>query len=115
MVDDYTVNEDISNLIRKNLEETEISKDVIVYSQRTAFVYGEESDTMEHVRIDDFLVKILSDKGPITRGMLASLTNIPRTTLYDILAKLIIEGQVEKKPVRTKKRGRPKILFFVKD
>ena len=108
-------NENISKLIRKNLEETEHTNNMIVYSQRTAFVYGEESEQMQQVAIEDFLLKILDEKGPITRSNLVSLTNIPRTTLYDILAKLIMEGKVEKKPVRTKKRGRPKVLFASKD
>jgi len=108
-------NDDISKLIRKNLEETELSANLIVYSQRTAFVYGEESERMEQVAIEDFLLNILLEKGPITRSSLVSLTNIPRTTLYDILAKLIMQGKVEKTPVRTKKRGRPKILFAPRD
>ncbi|NHJ49020.1 MAG: TrmB family transcriptional regulator [Asgard group archaeon] len=114
MMDENPNMNDISKLIRKNLDETEIGNNMVVYSQRTAFVYGDESSEMKKVAIEDFLIRILSDKGPITRGTLASLTNIPRTTLYDILAKLISNGQVEKKPVRTKKRGRPKILFYVK-
>lgn len=104
-------NDNISKLIRKNLDETELSNNMIVYSQRTAFVYGEENERMQQIAIEDFLLKILADKGPITRSSLVSLTNIPRTTLYDILAKLIMQGKVEKTPVRTKKRGRPKILF----
>lgn len=108
-------NDDISKLIRKNLEETELSNNMIVYSQRTAFVYGEETEKMQQVAIEDFLVKILEEKGPITRSSLVSLTNIPRTTLYDILAKLIMQGKVEKKPIRTKQRGRPKVLFASKD
>lgn len=114
-MDENPINENISRLIRKNLEETESGNNMLVYSQRTAFVYGEETSTMERISIEDYLVKILSDKGPITRGTLTSLTNIPRTTIYDILAKLISSGTVDKKPVRTKKRGRPKILFYVKD
>ncbi len=114
MSEEIQITEDIDKLIRKNLEETELTNNMIVYSQRTAFIYGNESIGMEKVPIEQFLVKILSDKGPITRSTLASLTNIPRTTLYDILAKLIMKGQVDKKPVRTKKRGRPKILFYVK-
>ncbi len=113
--EEYSINEEISKLIRKQLEETEVSNNQIVYSQRTAFVYGEEKLDMKQVPIEEFLVKILLEKGPITRSTLASLTNMPRTTLYDILAKLIMKGQVEKKPVRTKKRGRPKILFFAKN
>ncbi|MGC9777897.1 MAG: hypothetical protein HZR80_01480 [Candidatus Heimdallarchaeota archaeon] len=115
MNEEYSINEEISKLIRKQLEETEVSNNQIVYSQRTAFVYGEEKLDMKQVPIEEFLVKILLEKGPITRNTLASLTNMPRTTLYDILAKLIMKGQVEKKPVRTNKRGRPKILFFAKN
>ncbi len=115
MSEEYSISEQVDKLIRKHLDETEISKDLIVYSQRTAFVYGPEEEIKNHIKIEDFLVKILTEKGPITRGTLASLTNIPRTTLYDILAKLIMNGTVEKKPIITKKRGRPKILFYVKD
>ncbi|MBN1328728.1 MAG: hypothetical protein JXA54_04565 [Candidatus Heimdallarchaeota archaeon] len=115
MVDEYSLSEQVDKLIRKYLDETEISKDLIVYSQRTAFIYGQEEEVKNHIKIEDFLVKILSDKGPITRGTLASLTNIPRTTLYDILAKLIMSGLVEKKPIHIDKRGRPKILFYIKD
>ena len=54
--------EDISRLIRKNLEETEIGNNMLVYSQRTAFVYGEETSSMERISIEDYLIKILSDK-----------------------------------------------------
>ena len=115
MNEQYSINEEISKLIRKQLDETEVSNNQIVYSQRTAFVYGEEKENMKQVPIEEFLVKILLEKGPITRSTLASLTNIPRTTLYDILAKLIMKGEVDKKPVRTKKRGRPKILFYAKE
>jgi len=107
--------ENIEKLIRKNLDETEISSNMIVYSQRTAFIYGKENEKMKKVPIDTFLLKVLSNKGPITRSYLASLTNIPRTTLYDNLAKLIIKGIVEKKPVRVQKRGRPKVLFYIKE
>jgi DNA-binding MarR family transcriptional regulator len=114
MSEEIQITEDIDKLIRKNLDETELTKDMIVYSQRTAFIYGNENISMEKVPIEQFLVKILAEKGPITRSTLASLTNIPRTTLYDILAKLIMKGQVDKKPVRTKQRGRPKILFYIK-
>ena len=113
MVNEYS-DDDISKLNRKNLDETEISKDLIVYSQRTAFVYGDEKSNLKQMPIEDFLVDILEDKGPITRDTLASLTNIPRTTLYDILAKLIEKGEVDKKPIHTDKRGRPKIIFFKK-
>ncbi|NHJ87142.1 MAG: TrmB family transcriptional regulator [Asgard group archaeon] len=113
-MNDENLMDDISKLIHKHLDETEVSNNMIVYSQRTAFIYGNETENLEQIPIEEFLVKILKDKGPITRSKLASLTNIPRTTLYDILAKLISKGKVEKKPVRTKKRGRPKILFLIK-
>ncbi|MFW9921738.1 MAG: helix-turn-helix domain-containing protein [Candidatus Thorarchaeota archaeon] len=108
------LNDDVEKLIRKYLEETEVTQDKIVYSQRTAFVYGEENDKMTQIPIEEFLIDILKDKGPITRGTLVSLTNIPRTTLYDVLSKMIMKGKIEKKPVKTLKRGRPKILFAVK-
>ncbi|NHJ03218.1 MAG: hypothetical protein EAX90_00170 [Candidatus Heimdallarchaeota archaeon] len=108
-------NEEINKLIKKNLEATDLIDNKIVYSQRTAFVYGEESTIEEQVPIEEFLTDILEEKGPITRGTLVSLTNIPRTTLYDVLSKMIMKGKVEKKPVKSNKRGRPKILFSIKN
>ena len=107
--------QEIEKLIKKNLEATELTDKKIVYSQRTAFVFGEEEAIEEKVPIEEFLSEILEEKGPITRGTLVSLTNIPRTTLYDILSKMIMKGKVEKKPIKSKKRGRPKILFKIKD
>lgn len=108
------LDDDISNLIHKKLEETEITQDLIVYSQRTAFVYGDEKEEKKQIPIEDFLINILKEKGPLTRGTLVSLTNIPRTTLYDVLSKMIMKGKIEKKPIRKNKRGRPKILFQLK-
>ena len=107
--------DELKKLIQKQLEETELINNMIIYSQRTAFVYGDEESEKKRISIEEFLVDLLNEKGPITRSTMASLTNIPRTTLYDILAKLIMQGKVEKKPIRTKKRGRPKILFCAKD
>lgn len=105
--------EKLNNLILKHLEETEVTQDLIVYSKRTAFVYGEEHENMDKVHIEEFLLSILEEKGPLTRGKLVNLTNIPRTTLYDVLSKLIMKGKVKKKPKRNHKRGRPKILFTI--
>ncbi len=108
------VEDNLRKLIYKNLEETEIGKDLVVVSQRTAFVYGEDPSDKKYLPIEEFLINILAKQGPIARGDLASLTNIPRTTLYDVLTKLISKGLVEKKPVHVQKRGRPKVLFSVK-
>jgi len=111
------VEDNLKKLIYKNLEETEIGRDLVVYSQRTAFVYGADDDLKDkkYLPIEEFLINILNKQGPIARSELASLTKIPRTTLYDVLARLISKGLVEKKPVHIQKRGRPKVLFYVKN
>lgn len=111
---DSKIDELIDELTIKKLEETEFSKNMIVYSKRTAFVYGDETKKRDLVPIERFLLNILSEKGPVTRGALVELTNIPRTTLYDVLSKLIRNGKVTKKPLHNNKRGRPKVLFDIK-
>ena len=65
------------------------------------------------INLEDLLIHVLSEHGPLTRGKLAEITGIPRTTLYDNLTKLILSGKVKKSSVRRKKRGRPKVLFEV--
>ena len=53
----------------------------------------------------------------LTRDQMVTILDIPRTTIYDGLKKLIVRGLVIKypefKPERSK--GRPKILFALKD
>ncbi|MBD3191729.1 MAG: hypothetical protein GF308_13865 [Candidatus Heimdallarchaeota archaeon] len=111
---DSKIDELIDGLTIKRLDETEFSKNRVVYSKRTAFVYGDETKKHDPISIELFLLDILAKKGPVTRGVLVELTNIPRTTLYDVLSKLIRDGKVIKKPFHNNKRGRPKVLFDIK-
>ena len=57
------------------------------------------------------VLQVLKERGPITRNELSKITGIPRTTLYDLLTKLILEGKVEKYALRDGRRGRPKIYW----
>ncbi|MHA1143466.1 MAG: hypothetical protein ACTSRW_01940 [Candidatus Helarchaeota archaeon] len=63
------------------------------------------------INMKDYLYSIIKQKGPITRGELKELTNIPRTTLYDTIVKLIISNKLEKYSISSKKRGRPKVYY----
>ncbi|MHA1299722.1 MAG: hypothetical protein ACTSO9_09825 [Candidatus Helarchaeota archaeon] len=68
-----------------------------------------DSDT----KLENFLFNLIKEKGPITRGELSKLTNIPRTTLYDYIIEFINNNEIEKFPVSTKKRGRPLIYYRI--
>ena len=91
-----------------NLEPTKEVDQLQVVSDRTSYIYGEEESVTRKISMDEFLLEILERTGGITRDKLVQATRIPRTTLYDNLAKLISEGKVTRKYIRIKKkRGRP--------
>ena len=74
----------------------------------------EEAEITRKLTMEEFLLEILERTGGITRDKLVQATRIPRTTLYDNLAKLISEGKVTTKYIRIKKkRGRPKTIFHL--
>ena len=95
-----------------NLEPTKVVDQLQVISNRTSYVYGEKESVTRKISMDEFLLEILERTGGITRDKLVQATRIPRTILYDNLAKLISQGKVTRKYIRIKKkRGRPKTIF----
>lgn len=63
--------------------------------------------------LESYLLKILQ-QGPMTRGQLSKATDIPRTTIYDVLVKLILQNKVEKFTKNNNKPGRPKVYYRLK-
>jgi predicted ArsR family transcriptional regulator len=61
------------------------------------------------------IVDLLGTKGPMTRGDMVSQLQIARTTIYDTLAKLMNRNVVDKYPINNSKRGRPKVVFSLKN
>lgn len=63
------------------------------------------------------IVDLLGSKGSMTRGDMVEQLQIPRTTLYDHLVKMIDSRKVERIPlyVENQPRGRPQILFKIKN
>ena len=57
--------------------------------------------------IQDWILRL----GGATRQQLVDRTGIPRTTIYEILKKMIVEGSIKKEAVHSHKKGRPKVLF----
>ncbi|MGQ4833262.1 MAG: winged helix-turn-helix transcriptional regulator [Candidatus Asgardarchaeia archaeon] len=67
-------------------------------------------------KMDDLDRKILSllrEHGPMTREEIVKRLNIPRTTVYDRLVKMILNGLVEKYSNNRRTRGRPKVFYRV--
>ena len=65
--------------------------------------------------IQNNLLKILENSGPITRKDLVNQLNTPRTTIYDNLIKLHKRKLVEKFTRNNGKRGRPLVLWRVNE
>ena len=61
------------------------------------------------------LIKILAKTGPLTRRDLVNQLRTPRTTIYDNLIKLQKRRMVEKYTRNDGKRGRPLVLWKIKD
>ncbi|MFW9997177.1 MAG: helix-turn-helix domain-containing protein [Candidatus Odinarchaeota archaeon] len=58
------------------------------------------------------VIEILNEKGGMTRGDLAKIIKIPRSTLYDSLTRLQLAGLVNKYGNKTKKGpGRSLVIF----
>nr|MDO8086984.1 helix-turn-helix domain-containing protein [Candidatus Sigynarchaeum springense] len=60
------------------------------------------------------LLCILKDSGPLTRPQIAKRVQVPRTTIFDALRKLIERGEATKfpfHPAGLRRRGRPQVLF----
>jgi predicted ArsR family transcriptional regulator len=64
--------------------------------------------------IEEQLISLLKDEGPLFREQLKRRMGLPRTTIYEGLAKLMARGEVKSFPFyATEKlaRGRPPVLF----
>jgi predicted transcriptional regulator len=96
------------NLLTKKISEKSQIQGVVVSSRRV-YVYSDETDF--EIKLENLLISLLSEHGPLTRSQLVSMTHIPRSTLYDNLAKLITKGVLKKESVPRSTRGRPKVLF----
>ena len=61
--------------------------------------------------LEEKLLEILREKGPMTRKELMEITGMPLTTLYVKLVKLSLKGKVRRKTVKSSHRGRPKTYW----
>ncbi|TFG03624.1 MAG: MarR family transcriptional regulator [Promethearchaeota archaeon] len=61
------------------------------------------------------LIKILENNGPITRRELVKTLKIPRTTIYDNLLKLQKQKLIEKFSRNNGRRGRPLVFWKIKE
>lgn len=53
----------------------------------------------------------LKEHAPITRPDIVKITEIPRSTAYDALDRLIVKGLVRKYNEKRNTPGRPKVLY----
>jgi predicted ArsR family transcriptional regulator len=83
-------------------------------SEKTApFEYKGRGIFEPSTNIKEYLFKIIAKQGPITRSDLTKSTGIPRTTIYDTIVKLMLDEQIRKYAVPSKRRGRPKIFYEI--
>ncbi len=81
--------------------------------KNSAFTYKGRGLFEPAINIKEYLFKLIANKGPITRSELTKETGIPRTTIYDTIVKLMLDEQIRKYSVPSKKRGRPRVFYEV--
>ena len=65
------------------------------------------------IDIKEFVYKIIQQYGPISRNEIKERFNLPRTTIYDNIVKLMAFKQVRKQIMNNKRRGRPKVYYRI--
>ena len=95
------------------VNQTPFAENLLVTSFRKSYLYGEWTKVRKVIDIHDFLLDILKLTGGITREQLVKLTNIPRTSLYDALKRMIDDGKITTMFLHDGKyKGRPKTVFL---
>jgi len=61
-----------------------------------------------------FILETIDNNGPITRSELCKHTNLPRTTIYDQLKRMLDDGTLTTFTRKTKERGRPSVYYTTK-
>jgi predicted ArsR family transcriptional regulator len=70
-----------------------------------------EPPTPPPTDVKGFIVGLLRNQGPLTRGDITTRSRIPRTTVYDTLVNLVLSGVVDKYVERNGRRGRPSVFY----
>ena len=73
-------------------------------------MFAQEQSAILH-DLDRVLFEILKAYGPLSRPELVQLTGVPRSTIYDSLARLILKGLVAQYSERKSPVGRPTTIF----
>jgi len=83
----------------------------LIINERVGYLYCDFDEIEEIANLDEVLLKLLGLYGNLTRDQLVEFTRIPRTSIYDTLKKLMIQGKVAKEYLRNGKKGRPWTIF----
>ena len=113
---------DILALIQKEPLEKLVSLDIKYDSLLIKFLLLHSVSTKSHSMLaqeqsailhdlDRVLFEILKAYGPLSRPELVQLTGVPRSTIYDSLARLILKGLVAQYSERKSPVGRPTTIF----
>ncbi|MHA1185668.1 MAG: hypothetical protein ACTSXA_04530 [Candidatus Heimdallarchaeota archaeon] len=108
----FTIHLDKKYFIKRRIP-TKFTFNKMIIGERVAYLYCEESEVKEIVYLTDLLIDLLSTFDGLTRDQLVKYTNIPRTTIFDALMKLVLEDKVTVEYLRNNVRGRPFTIFKI--
>ncbi len=90
---------------------TEFTKKKLIISERVGYLFCQESELEKITFLPDVLLDLFTTFGGLTRDQLAKYTNLPRTTIFDALMKLVQKDKISLDYLKNGKIGRPKTVF----
>lgn len=64
------------------------------------------------VKLADYLWEFINENPLITRDEIERATGVPRTTIYDTIVKLMLDGRMKRELIPSKTRGRPRVGYL---
>lgn len=108
------VGQKIPTILLKKLPTTEFADQLLVIGKKISYLYGDDAKHLRLVKIEDYLMELLTIYGALSREQLVKYTNLPRTSIYDILAKLMKQNKIAIEHIHNgKSQGRPITIFKI--
>ena len=84
------------------------------YTRRGVFLFT-GTNLISDITVKDYVLILLEEYGDLNRGDMNKISGIPRTTIFESLIKLELEGKIKRYYAERKERGRPITMWGLKD
>jgi hypothetical protein len=108
------VGQKIPTILLKKLPRTEFANQLLVVGQKISYLYSDDNKHLRMIKIEDYLMELLTLFGALSREQIVKYTNLPRTSIYDVLARLMKQNKITIEHIHDgKSQGRPITIFKI--